>query len=60
MISWAKRLVSKVEEFDEIFITSMSEAYTSKTCSNLGILREIWAEMKSLVVMNVGFGIIGT
>ena len=46
MISWAKRLVSKVEEFDEIFITSVSEAYTGKTCSNLGILREIWMEMK--------------
>ena len=60
MMSWAKRSVSKMEEFDKIVITSVSEAYTSKTCSNLGILREIWAEIKSLGVMSVGFGLIGT
>ena len=44
MMTWAharfrKRLVSKMEEFDKVVITSVSEAYTSKTCSNCGYIK---------------------
>ena len=44
MMNWAharfqKRLVSKMDEFDKIVITSVSEAYTNKTCSNCGYIK---------------------
>ena len=44
MMSWAharfrNRLLSKAEEFGKIIITSVSEAYTSKTCSHCGYIK---------------------
>ncbi|RHZ53476.1 hypothetical protein Glove_441g94 [Diversispora epigaea] len=44
MMSWAharfrNRLLSKAEEFGKIIITSVSEAYTSKTCSRCGYIK---------------------
>ena len=44
MMSWAharfrNRLLSKAEEFGKTVITSVSEAYTSKTCSRCGYIK---------------------
>ena len=44
MMSWAhvrfrNQLVSKAEKFGKIVITSVSEAYTSKTCSSCGYIK---------------------
>ncbi|CAG8809574.1 4759_t:CDS:2, partial [Cetraspora pellucida] len=44
MMSWAyarfrNRLISKMKEFGKIVITSVSEAYTSKTCSRCGYIK---------------------
>ena len=56
MMSWAharfrNRLISKAEEFGKIVITSVSEAYTSKTWIYLG-------EVKYLGVIGVDFRLI--
>ncbi|CAG8645667.1 24986_t:CDS:1, partial [Racocetra persica] len=45
MMSWAharfrKRLISKIEEFGKVVIISISEAYTSKTCSRCGYIKK--------------------
>ena len=44
MMSWMHarfrhRLLSKVKEFGKIIITSISEVYTSKTCSHCGYIK---------------------
>src|SRR6266498_4523050 len=44
IMSWThtrfrNQLISKAEEFGKIIITSISEAYTSKTCSHCGYIK---------------------